>query len=219
MQIKSPSSTFLSPHWLVWSCSRGHRRALHSCTEVVPGNATLPAQALKLCSRFELFTFINLADAFIQSDLQCSHPKMAQTQQPAKALPPAAQPTAKPKPCRSRLARRQPPKRQGPRPKIVLDPMPRASSWSTGQQEGRAKSCCSQTTPQKASVTPPSPPFSSECGRQSVCEKFCFEHWVLSHSTHTANLFNQQIYSKKNKRAGGGGEDYFVRRLRNYYNK
>ncbi len=110
MQIKSPSSTFRSPHWLVWSCSRGHRRALHSCTEVVPGNATLPAQALKLCSRFELFTFtfINLADAFIQSDLQCSHPKMAQTQQPAKALPPAAQPTAKPEPCRSRLARRHP---------------------------------------------------------------------------------------------------------------
>ncbi len=38
-------------------------------------------------------------------------------------------------------------------------------------------------------------PFSSGCGRQSVCEKYCCEHWVLSHSAHTANC----CYSEKNK--------------------
>ncbi len=41
----------------------------------------------------------------------------------------------------------------------------------------------------------PSSPFSSRCGRQSVCEKYCCEHWVLSHSAHTAN----RCYSEKNK--------------------
>ncbi len=57
------------------------------------------------------------------------------------------------------------------------------------------KSCCSRTTPQKASVMPPSTPFSSGCGWQSVCEKYCCEHWVLSHSAYTAN----HCYSEKNK--------------------
>ncbi len=47
--------------------------------------------------------------------------KLAPTQQPAKATPPAVQPAAKPEPRRSRSARRHPPKCQGPRPKIVLD--------------------------------------------------------------------------------------------------
>ncbi len=65
---------------------------------------------------------------------------------------------AKPEPRCSRSVRRHPPKRQGPRPKILLDPMPRASSWSTEQEEEKAKSCCSRTTPQKASVTPTSTP-------------------------------------------------------------
>ncbi len=42
---------------------------------------------------------------------------------------------------------------------------------------------------------PPSAPFSSGCGRQSVCEKYCCELWVLSQNTHTAN----RCYSEKNK--------------------
>ncbi len=37
--------------------------------------------------------------------------------------------------------------------------------------------------------------FSSGCGQQSVCEKYCCEHWVLSHSAHTAN----HCYKEKNK--------------------
>ncbi len=90
---------------------------------------------------------------------------------------------------------RHPPKRQGPRPKIVLDPVPLASSWSMGQEEERAKSRCSWTISQKASVMPPSTPFSYGCGRQNVCGKYCCEHWVLSHSAHTAS----RCYSKKNK--------------------
>ncbi len=58
-----------------------------------------------------------------------------------------------------------------------------------------AKSCCNRTTPQKASVMPSNAPFSSGCGQESVCEKYCCEHWVLSHSAHTAN----RCYSEKNK--------------------
>ncbi len=50
----------------------------------------------------------------------------------------------------------------------------------------------------------PSPLFSSQgpsaaisfgCGRQSVCEKYCCENWVLLHIAHTAN----RCYSEKNK--------------------
>ncbi len=64
-----------------------------------------------------------------------------------------------------------------------------------GQEEERAKSHCSRTTPQKASFMPPSAPFSCGYRRQRVCAKYCCEHWVLSHSAHTAN----RCYSKKNK--------------------
>ncbi len=42
---------------------------------------------------------------------------------------------------------------------------------------------------------PPSAPFSSGCEWQNVCAKYCCEHWVLSHSAHTAN----RCYSEKNK--------------------
>ncbi len=41
------------PHWPNWSCSRGLCWALDSRTKVVPGNLTIPAQVLQLCSRFE----------------------------------------------------------------------------------------------------------------------------------------------------------------------
>ncbi|XP_016311454.1 cGMP-dependent protein kinase 1-like [Sinocyclocheilus anshuiensis] len=61
-----------------------------------------------------------------------SRPKPTQTQQPMEPAP--ADPTAQPAKTQqtqgcSRSARRYPfPKRQGPRPKIALDPMPQASS-------------------------------------------------------------------------------------------
>ncbi len=41
----------------------------------------------------------------------------------------------------------------------------------------------------------PSAAVSSGCGRQSVCEKYCCENWVLLHIAHTAN----RCYSEKNK--------------------
>ncbi len=73
-----------------------------------------------------------------------------------------------------------------------------------GQEEERAKSCCSQTTPKKASVMPPSAPFSSGCGphnlglpRVSSPTLYLLGHdcHKVSHSAHTAN----RCYSEKNK--------------------
>ncbi len=69
------------------------------------------------------------------------------------------------------------------------------SCSASRQEEERAKSCCSQTSPQRASVMPPSAPFCSVFGWQSVCEKNCCEHWVLSQDAHTAN----RCYSEKYK--------------------
>ncbi|KAL0173816.1 hypothetical protein M9458_029784, partial [Cirrhinus mrigala] len=94
-------------------------------------------------------------DVFCHATLP-GHPKSAPPQQPVKPAPAAAaaasaQP-AKPEPRqRSRSARRYPfPKRQGPRPKLVLDP--------AGQEEEGPKSRAGRTNPQKASVMPPSTP-------------------------------------------------------------
>ncbi len=83
-----------------------------------------------------------------------SRPRSALSPQPAKTVPQATQPEPKPAPRdRSRSAsRRTPPKRHGPRPKIVLDPAPKALSWSTGQEEGVAKSRGCRINPQAASV-------------------------------------------------------------------
>ncbi len=41
------------PHWPVWTRCGRVGRALHCGREVVPGNATLPAKALQLCSWLE----------------------------------------------------------------------------------------------------------------------------------------------------------------------
>ncbi len=68
-----------------------------------------------------------------------SHPRPAPTQQTAKPMSTALEP----RPAegqrdrgRSRLARCYPfPKRQGPRPKIALDPAPQKSSWTASQKE------------------------------------------------------------------------------------
>ncbi len=66
---------------------------------------------------------------------------------------------------RSRSARRHPPpKRQGPRPKIALDPAPPASSWSAGQEEesGRVRTA-GPPTKRPLMRKPLCTPFSSGC--------------------------------------------------------
>ncbi len=85
-----------------------------------------------------------------------SSPKMAPTQQPVKAAPPAVQ-----------LADR---KRKG------------LSLAAAGAPIRKPLLCL---------LAPRSVPGADG----SDCEKFCCEHWVLSHSAHTAN----RCYSEKNK--------------------
>ncbi len=103
-----------------------------------------------------------------------SRPRTAPTQQPAKPAPAVSAPqparTQQPR-GRSRSARRHPaPKRQGPRPKIALDPAPPASSWSAGQEEERVESRHGRTAHQKASHEKPlCTPFSSGCRGNCVC--------------------------------------------------
>ncbi len=105
-----------------------------------------------------------------------SRPKPMPTQQPTKPAPaaPAAQPVKTQQTRgRSRLARRYPfPKRQGPRPKIALDPAPQASSWSARQEEDGDKFRYSWTTPQAASLKPPITQFNPGCRGKCVCCEF-----------------------------------------------
>ncbi len=98
----------------------------------------------------------------------------ALTQQPGKATPPSPSPAAHARPDSTHQSAREP----GLSPAAAGPPL------------------------KKASVMPPIAPFSSGCGRQSVCEKYCCEHWVLSLNAHTANrCYNEtnktQTYSKK----------------------
>ncbi len=118
------------PQRPLWACGERIRWALHRSTEGVTGYATLPAK--------------RSSSAAAQSRL-----KTAPTQQPAKPAPAISAPqSAKTQQTRgrSRSARRHPfPKRQGPRPKIALDPAPPTSSWSAGQEEERVESRHGQT--------------------------------------------------------------------------
>ncbi len=104
-----------------------------------------------------------------------SRPKPAPTKQPAKPAP--ANPTPQPAKAqqtrgRSCSARRHPfPVRQGPRPRIVLDPVPPASSSSAGQEEERAKSRRGRTAHQTASLKPLLTPSNSGCRGKCVCCK------------------------------------------------
>ncbi len=106
-----------------------------------------------------------------------SHPKPAPTQQPAKLAPAVTTPqpakTQQTRGC-SCSARRHPfPKRLGPRPRIVLDPAPPASSWSAGQEEERAKSHHGRTAHQTASLKKTLlTPFISGCRGNCVCCKY-----------------------------------------------
>ncbi len=98
---------------------------------------------------------------------------------------------------RSRSTRRYPfPKRQGPRPKLTLDPAPQVSSWYTGQEEEGARSHFRWTTSQMASVMPPSAPFCSGCRWQCVCYENCCDYRARSKRGHT----NSRCYSEKNKK-------------------
>ncbi len=82
----------------------------------------------------------------------------------------------------SHSARRHPPpKRQGPRPKITLDPAPPASSWSAGQEEERVESRHGRTAHQKASHEKPlGTPFFSGCRGNCVC---CYRVRTSDHAT------------------------------------
>ncbi len=87
-----------------------------------------------------------------------SRPRPAPTQQTAKPMSTALEPRPaegqRYRGC-SRSARRYPfPKRQGPRPKIGLDPAPQKSSWPASQKEERPESRYRWTTPQAASILP-----------------------------------------------------------------
>ncbi len=111
--------------------------------------------------------------------------KTAPIQQPAKPAPAISAPqSAKTQQTRgrSRSARRHPfPKRQGPRPKIALDPAPPASSWSAGQEEERVESRHGRTAHQKSSLKKPLfTPFSSGCRGNCVC---CYRARTSAHAT------------------------------------
>ncbi len=95
------------------------------------------------------------------------HPRPALTQQTAKPMPT----TSEPRPPegrqdrgRSSSARRYPfPKRQEPRPKISLDPVPQESSWTARQKEDGPKSRYLWTTPQAVFNVLLATPLKSGC--------------------------------------------------------
>lgn len=68
------------------------------------------------------------------------------------------------------------PKRQGPHPKIKLDPEPQKLSCSIRKEEEKAKSRWGRTTLQNFSSLPPNPLFSSGYWRRCVH----FKHWACS---------------------------------------
>ncbi len=114
-----------------------------------------------------------------------SRPRTAPTQQPVKPAPAvfAPQPARTQQPRgRSHSARRHPPpKRQGPRLKIALDPAPPAASWSAGQEEERVESRHGRTAHQKASHEKPlGTPFFSGCRGNCVC---CYRVRTSDHAT------------------------------------
>ncbi len=111
-----------------------------------------------------------------------SRPKSAPTQQTAKPAPT----TLEPRPPeeiwdrgRSRSERRYNfSKRQGPQPKIALDPVPKKSSWSARQKEEGPESRYRRNTPQTASHV------SLATSRNAGAEKnvFSVPHWPATAS-------------------------------------
>ncbi len=146
------------PQRPLWTGGRRVCWMLYRSTEVVPGHATLPAQPLQLRSCFQLpWVYANSA----AHETCTGHPAATQ---PSKIQQMRG---------RSHSARHHPfPKRQGPWPKITLNPAPPPSSWSAEQEEKRDKSHHGQTTSQTTSLTPPTTPFNSGCGGKCVCCKY-----------------------------------------------
>ncbi len=101
-----------------------------------------------------------------------SRPRPAPTQQTAKPTP--TNPDPRPPEGRwdrgsSRSARRYPfPNRQGPRPKIALDPAPQKYSWSARQKEEGPESRYRWTAPQEASNVPLATSLSVGCRGKNV---------------------------------------------------
>ncbi len=99
------------------------------------------------------------------SSAASSRPKHPPTQQTAKPMPA----TPEPQPLNdrqhsSRSARRYPiTKRQGPRTKIALDPVPQKSSWSARQKDEGPESRHRQITPQAVFNVPLVTPLSTRC--------------------------------------------------------
>ncbi|KAI2664125.1 ORF V: Enzymatic polyprotein [Labeo rohita] len=125
-------------------------------------------------------------------------PKPTPPQQPvrpASTAPSAAAATAQPAKAeprlRSRSARRYRfPKCQGPRPRLAR------------KEEEGAKSRTSRTTPQKASVEPPSTPLNAGCRGQCVLCKTCCKYWVHFSCAHTTSRCDSeqnktQTFSKR----------------------
>ncbi len=101
-----------------------------------------------------------------------SHPRPGPTQQTTKPTPTAPEPwppEGRRDRGRSRLARRYPfLKRQGPRPKIALDPVPQKSSWTARQKEERLRSRYRWVTPHAASIVSLAAPLSAGCRGKCV---------------------------------------------------
>ncbi len=139
------------PHWPVRTRCGRVRGVLHCGTEVVPGNATLPAKSAPA-------------------------PKLARVAPDLHWLPslprqrhrlPSQNPGLRLETDLVRL--------DAARLLSAKDPGPRLCwTWSMGQEEGGAKSRGCRTNPQAASVEPPSTPVSSGCRGQCVFRS----HWA-----------------------------------------
>ncbi len=111
-----------------------------------------------------------------------SRPKSAPTQQTAKPAPTTLEPRP-PEEIRERGRSRSErhynfSKRQGPQPKIALDPVPKKSSWSARQKEEGPESRYRRNTPQTASHV------SLATSRNAGAEKnvFSVPHWPATAS-------------------------------------
>ncbi len=118
-----------------------------------------------------------------------SRPRPAPTQQIAKPTTTALEP----QPPEGRRDRERScsaqcypfPKRQGPRPKIALDPAPQKSSWTARKKDEGPESRYRWTTAQAASILPLATPLSAGCRG-----KFVFGSPRAHFSTHVSDLFD-----------------------------
>ncbi len=150
-----------------------------------------------------------------------SRPKPASTQQPAKPAQPQLSQKSEPGlQRRSRSAKRYPfPKRQGPRPRVTLDPGPQKLSWSAcGEEEESVNSCRCQNPLEDRSQLFPTPLNASEwwrcCNRACPVNSVCAPNYrcdsgptynkeqISSPCTHTCQFFPcrwQTVISKASR--------------------